>query len=41
MGPGMGGHGGGGGNGDDHATWLQEDDDVWGADSDAPPSVLG
>jgi hypothetical protein len=41
MGPGMGGHGGGGGDGDGHATWLQEDDDVWGADSDAPPSVLG
>ncbi len=38
---GGGGHGGGqGGEGDERSTWLQEDDDVWGADNDAPPSVL-
>lgn len=34
------GHGAGG-EGETHSTWLNEDDDVWGADSDAPPSVLG
>jgi hypothetical protein len=22
-------------------TWLHEDEDVWGAETDAPPSVLG
>ncbi|MEV4513988.1 hypothetical protein AB0K00_34145 [Dactylosporangium sp. NPDC049525] len=38
--PGAGGaHGGG--EGEDHTTWLQEDDDPWGSDSEAPPSVLG
>jgi hypothetical protein len=39
--PGAGGAHGGGGEGEDHATWLQEDDDPWGSDSEAPPSVLG
>ncbi|MEV0135868.1 hypothetical protein AB0H83_46435 [Dactylosporangium sp. NPDC050688] len=34
-----GGHGAG--EGEDHSTWLQEDDDPWGSDSEAPPSVLG
>ncbi|WP_327004205.1 hypothetical protein OHA72_55715 [Dactylosporangium sp. NBC_01737] len=38
--PGAGGaHGGG--EGEDHTTWLQEDEDPWGSDSEAPPSVLG
>jgi hypothetical protein len=37
-----GGHGGHGvGDGDDRTTWLQEDDDVWGAGTDAPPPVIG
>jgi hypothetical protein len=37
-----GGHGAGGeGGGNDHSTWLQEDEDVWGTDSDAAPPVLG
>jgi len=35
------GHGGGSEGGADHSTWLNEDEDVWGADSDAPPPVLG
>jgi hypothetical protein len=25
----------------DHSTWLEEDEDVWGVDSDAPPPVVG
>ncbi|GAA1524860.1 hypothetical protein GCM10009827_046880 [Dactylosporangium maewongense] len=33
--------GAGHGEGEDHTTWLQEDDDPWGSDSEAPPSVLG
>ena len=37
----MAGHGGGAGEGSDHSTWLQEDEDVWGTDSDAAPPVLG
>ncbi len=28
-------------DGETHSTWLNEDEDVWGSDSDAPPSVLG
>ncbi|WP_238006721.1 hypothetical protein KZZ52_46850 [Dactylosporangium sp. AC04546] len=36
-----GGAGHGNGEGEDHNTWLQEDDDVWGSDNEAPPSVLG
>jgi hypothetical protein len=38
-----GGHGGGHGFGDedDRSTWLQEDDDVWGAGNNAPPPVIG
>ncbi|GGM05677.1 WXG100 family type VII secretion target [Dactylosporangium sucinum] len=36
-----GGAGHGNGDGEDHNTWLQEDEDVWGSDSEAPPSVLG
>jgi uncharacterized protein YukE len=42
MGGMMGGHGGGAGHGgeDEHTTWLQEDEDVWGTDSGAPPSLL-
>lgn len=39
MGRGMRG-GGGGGQGDEHQTWLTEDEDPWGGDSDAAPSVL-
>jgi uncharacterized protein YukE len=40
--PMMGGaHGGGSGDATDHSTWLQEDEDVWGTDSDAAPPVLG
>ena len=39
MGGGHGGHGSG--DGDDRMTWLQEDDDVWGAGNDAPPPVIG
>jgi uncharacterized protein YukE len=43
MGPMMGGgaHGGDAGDATDHSTWLQEDEDVWGTDSDAAPPVLG
>jgi hypothetical protein len=42
MTPMMGGaHGGGSGDATDHSTWLQEDEDVWGTDSDAAPPVLG
>lgn len=26
---------------DERTTWLQEDEDVWGANTDAPPGVLG
>jgi hypothetical protein len=38
-----GGQGGGHGYGDDdgRSTWLQEDDDVWGAGNNAPPPVIG
>ncbi len=37
----MGGHDGRhGGEEDDRTTWLTEDDDVWGADSDASPGVI-
>jgi len=35
-----GGRGGEGTEGDERSTWLQEDEDPWGADNDAPPSVL-
>jgi hypothetical protein len=35
-----GGAGHGGGEGEDHSTWLQEDEDVWGTDTDAPPGLL-
>ena len=35
------GAGAGGGDGTDHSTWLNEDEDVWGVDSDAPPPVVG
>ncbi|MEV4757080.1 hypothetical protein AB0J86_18475 [Micromonospora sp. NPDC049559] len=39
---GGGGHGGaGGGDGDEYSTWLSEDEDVWGSDTDAAPPVLG
>jgi len=38
---GAGGGHGAGGEGSDHSTWLNEDEDVWGTDSDAPPPVLG
>jgi uncharacterized protein YukE len=39
---GGGGHGAGGHAPDDErGTWLTEDDDPWGGDTDAPPSVLG
>jgi hypothetical protein len=38
MGGGRGGEGGE--DGDERTTWLQEDEDPWGADNDAPPSVL-
>jgi hypothetical protein len=41
MTPMMGGHGGADGDATDHNTWLQEDEDVWGTDSDAAPPVLG
>jgi len=34
------GHGGAE-EGETHSTWLNEDEDVWGTESDAPPSVLG
>lgn len=42
--PGLGGRGAGGrgaGEGDERETWLTEDEDPWGADGDANPSVLG
>jgi hypothetical protein len=38
---GAGGHGGQRGDGDERTSWLQEDEDVWGSNSDAPPGVLG
>ncbi|GAA3453702.1 WXG100 family type VII secretion target [Dactylosporangium matsuzakiense] len=45
---GRGGMMGGGGHGagahapeDERGTWLTEDEDPWGGDADAPPSVLG
>jgi hypothetical protein len=38
---GGGGHGGPGGDEDEHSTWLNEDEDVWGSDTDAAPPVLG
>jgi uncharacterized protein YukE len=38
MGPGA---GAGGDHAADHSTWLEEDEDVWGTDSDAAPPVLG
>ncbi|GAB3427461.1 WXG100 family type VII secretion target [Flindersiella endophytica] len=44
MGGGMGGAGGGMGEDGQEAqrnTWLEEDEDVWGADDDAPPPVIG
>ncbi|GAA4217962.1 hypothetical protein [Actinocatenispora rupis] len=41
MGRGMGRGGHGEGEGDEHETWLTEDEDPWGADGDANPSVLG
>jgi hypothetical protein len=42
MGGGMGGgHGAGAGDEDEHSTWLNEDEDVWGSDTDAAPPVLG
>ena len=41
MGGGMGAGAGEGGNEGDRDTWLNEDDDVWGTDGDAPPPVLG
>lgn len=34
-------HPGGQGAARERTTWLTEDEDVWGADSDAPPAVLG
>jgi hypothetical protein len=37
--PSRGGHGSE--NEDDRSTWLVEDDDVWGSDTDAAPPVLG
>ena len=41
--PMMGGGGAGqdGGQEQQRNTWLDEDEDVWGADGDAPPSVIG
>jgi len=36
--PGAGGQGDG--KGEDHATWVKEDDNVWGVDGDTPPAVL-
>jgi hypothetical protein len=39
---GAGGHGGQeAGDGDEHSTWLNEDEDIWGSDTDAAPPVLG
>jgi uncharacterized protein YukE len=35
------GAGAGGDQATDHSTWLEEDEDVWGVDSDAAPPVLG
>jgi uncharacterized protein YukE len=38
----MGGPGAGhGGDAEEHNSWLVEDDDVWGEQTDAPPPVLG
>jgi len=39
--PMAGAHGGEDGDANDHSTWLQEDEDVWGTDSDAAPPVVG
>lgn len=43
MGAGMGGgaHGQESGGEQQRNTWLEEDEDVWGADDDAPPPVIG
>jgi hypothetical protein len=37
------GHGAGGGDEEEHerTTWLTEDEDVWGANGDAAPPVIG
>jgi len=35
------GAGRGAGHDEDHDSWLQEDEDVWGADGGEPPAVLG
>jgi uncharacterized protein YukE len=40
-GMGAGAGAGGGDQATDHSTWLEEDEDVWGTDSDAAPPVLG
>lgn len=41
-GMGAGGMGGNeGGQNEQRNTWLEEDEDVWGADDDAPPPVIG
>ena len=37
--PGRGGGGGGNDGERDRSTWLNEDEDVWGADEDLPPSL--
>jgi uncharacterized protein YukE len=37
----MGGHGGEGEEERERSTWLTEDEDVWGADDDAAPPVIG
>jgi len=37
---GAGGHGAQGGDDGEYSTWLQEDDDVWGADNGTPPGVI-
>lgn len=39
MGAGMGGHDAG--QDQQRNTYLEEDEDVWGADDDAPPPVIG
>jgi len=38
-----GGHGGGSGDDEERerSTWLTEDEDVWGGDTDVPPPVIG
>jgi len=38
---GAGAHGAGEGKEQQRNTWLEEDEDVWGADGDAPPPVIG